>query len=150
MQDSQSTQILIVDDEPHICDLVSRWLQDKGYECVTAANVDEAWKLLQEDTFSLILLDIMMPEKAGVVLLHKMRERHMDVAVVMISGMDPEGMAEHTLEFGAHTYLPKPFDKVDIVVNVASALKRREEMLIAREHEKQLENEIRKLKAEKA
>ncbi len=149
MQDSQSTKILIVDDEPFIRDIVSRWLQDEGHECVSAANVAEAWKLLEKDTFSLMLLDIMMPEQAGIVLLHRMREKLMDVAVVMISGMDPEGMAEHTLEFGAHTYLPKPFDKVDIVINVASALKRREEMLQVRNRQKRLEDEIRELKSEK-
>ena len=145
MQDGQSTKILIVDDEHYICDIVSRWLEDEGYECVSAANVDEAWKILEDDTFSLILLDIMMPEKAGVVLLHKIREKHMDVAVIMISGLDP-GVAKETLALGAHTFLTKPFDQVDIVINVASALKRREEMLQARDRQKFLEEEIRELK----
>ena len=145
MQESQSTKILIVDDEHYICDIVSRWLGDEGYECVSAANVDEAWKILEEDTFSLMLLDIMMPEKAGVVLLYKIREKHMDVAVIMISGMEP-GIAKETLELGAYTFLTKPFDRVDVVINVASALKRREEMLQARDRQKFLEEEIRELK----
>jgi DNA-binding NtrC family response regulator len=139
MQDSESSKILIVDDEPFIRDIVSRWLQDERYECVSAASVDEAWKMLEEDTFSLVLLDIMMPEQAGIVLLHRMRERNMDVAVVMISGLEPDGMVEHTLECGAYTYLTKPFDKVDVVINVASALKRREEMLQAQDRQKRLE-----------
>ena len=146
MQDGQSTKILIVDDEHYICDIVSRWLEDEGYECVSAANVDEAWKILEDDTFSLILLDIMMPEKAGVVLLHQIREKHMDVAVIMISGLEPDGTAKETLELGADTYLTKPFDRVDVVINVASALKRREEMLQARDRQKLLEEEIRELK----
>jgi len=145
MQETQSTKILIVDDEHYIRDIVSRWLEDEGYECVCAANVDEAWKILEEDTFSLMLLDIMMPEKAGVVLLHKIRENHMDVAVIMISGLDP-GVAKETLALGAYTFLTKPFDQVDIVINVASALKRREEMLQARDRQKFLEEEIRELK----
>ena len=145
MQDGQSTKILIVDDEHYICDIVSRWLEDEGYECVSAANVDEAWKTLEEDTFSLMLLDIILPEKAGIVLLHKIREKHMDVAVIMISGMEP-GIAKDTLELGAYTYLTKPFEQVDVVINVASALKRREEMLQARDRQKFLEEEIRELK----
>jgi len=145
MQETQSTKILIVDDEHYIRDIVSRWLKDEGYECVSAANVDEAWKILEEDTFSLMLLDIMMPDKAGVVLLYKIREKHMDIAVIMISGLDP-GIAKDTLELGAYTYLTKPFDQVDVVINVASALKRREEMLQARDRQKFLEEEIRELK----
>lgn len=150
MQDGQSTKILIVDDEHYICDIVSRWLEDEGYECVSAANVDEAWKILEDDTFSLILLDIMMPEKAGVVLLHQIREKHMDVAVIMISGLEPDGTAKETLELGADTYLTKPFDRVDVVINVASALKRREEVLQARDRQKSLEEEIRELKRGKS
>jgi len=148
MQETQSTKILIVDDEHYIRDIVSRWLKDEGYECVSAANVDEAWKILEEDTFSLMLLDIMMPDKAGVVLLYKIREKHMDIAVIMISGLDP-GIAKDTLELGAYTYLTKPFDQVDVVINVASALKRREEMLQARDRQKLLEEEIRELKSSK-
>ena len=149
MQETQSTKILIVDDEHYIRDIVSRWLEDEGYECVSAANVDEAWKILEEDTFSLMLLDIMMPEKAGIVLLDQIREKHMDVAVIMISGMEP-GIAKDTLELGAYTYLTKPFDQVDVVINVASALKRREEMLQARDRQKLLEEEIRELKRGKS
>ncbi len=148
MPESQSTKILIVDDEHYICDIVSRWLEDEGYQCVSAANVDEAWKTLEEDTFSLMLLDIILPEKAGIVLLHKIREKHMDVAVIMISGMEP-GVAKETLELGAHTFLTKPFDRVDVVINVASALKCREEMLQARDRQTFLEEEIRELKSEK-
>ena len=149
MPESQSTKVLIVDDEHYIRDIVSRWLEDEGYECVSAANVDEAWKILEEDTFSLMLLDIMMPEKAGIVLLHKIREKHMDVAVIMISGMDP-GVAQETLELGAQTYLTKPFDRVDIVINVASELKHREENLQARARQRFLEKEIRELKRGKS
>ena len=149
MQETQSTKILIVDDEPHIRDIVSRWLKDEDYECVSAANVDEAWKILEEDTFSLMILDIMMPEKAGIVLLHKIRGQHMDVAVIMISGMEP-GIFKETLELGAYAYLAKPFDRVDVVINVASALKRREEVLQARDRQKSLEEEIRELKRGKS
>jgi DNA-binding NtrC family response regulator len=148
MLDSPLTKILVVDDEPFIRDIVSRWLQDEGHECVTAANVEEAWKILEEDTFSLMLLDIMMPEEVGIVLLHKIREKQMDLAVIMISGVEP-GIAKDTLELGAYMYLTKPFDKVDVVINVASALKRREEMLKARDCQKRLEDEIRELKSEK-
>ncbi len=69
----------------------------------------------------------------------------MDVAVIIISGMEP-GIAKDTLELGAYTFLTKPLDQFDVVINVASALKRREEMLQARDRQKFLEEEIRELK----
>lgn len=146
MQETQSNKILIVDDEPYICDIVSRWLQDEGYECVSAANVDEAWKILEEDTFSLMLLDIMMPEKPGMVLLYKIREKQLDVAVIIVTGLDSGGVATEVLECGAYAFVTKPLDRDEIVFNVVSALQRREEMLQVRDRQKFLEEEIRELK----
>ncbi len=128
MTQKTPTKILIVDDEPSICDLFSRWLTGEGYECVTAADVDEGWKLLTENGISLILLDIMMPEQPGVILLHKIREKHLDVAIIMVTSMDATGFAEETLELGAYAYISKPCDQDVIVLNVASALKRREQI----------------------
>ncbi len=134
------TKILIVDDEPAIRDILSRWLANEGYECVTAANVDEGWKLLTENGISLILLDIMMPEQPGVILLHKIREKHLDVAIIMVTSMDAAGFAEETLELGAYAYISKPCDQDVIVLNVGSALKRREEI-------KALKDQLQELKS---
>ena len=141
-------KILIVDDEPSIGEVLSRWLKKEGYECRTAANVDEACKVLEEESFSLILLDLMMPEKPGEVLLHFVRERYPNIAVVMATAIDDQGTALDLLRKGAFGYVIKPLDQRNIVVNVASALQRREAKLVARDYQKCLEEEVRVQTAE--
>ena len=140
MTQKTPTKILIVDDERSICDILSKWLTGEGYQCVTAANVEEGWKLLAENGFSLVLLDIMMPEKPGVVLLHKIREKHLDVAIIMVTGLDAAGFAKETLELGAYAYISKPCNQDVIALNVASALKHREQI-------KALKDQLQELKS---
>ena len=142
MTDSQPVKILIVDDEPPICDILSRWLEAEGYHCVSAANVEEAWKRLEEESFSLLLLDIMMPEKPGVVLLEMAREQHPEVAVIMVTGLDERNTAIDILRRGAYGYIMKPFDRDEIIINVANALQRRKAMLLARDYQQRLEEEV--------
>lgn len=142
-----ATKILIVDDEFYIRDILSQWLTEEGYECVTAGNVDEACKLLTENSFSLALLDMMMPEKPGTVILHRLREDHPQVAVLMVTALDDPGISAETHRLGAYGYITKPFDRDEIVGNIASALRRREEMLQAGESQKRLEQELRELKS---
>jgi putative two-component system response regulator len=142
-----ATKILIVDDEFYIRDILSQWLTEEGYECVTAGNVDEACKLLTENSFSLALLDMMMPEKPGTVILHRLREDYPQVAVLMVTALDDPGISAETHRLGAYGYITKPFDRDEIVGNISSALRRREEMRQAGESQKRLEQELRELKS---
>ncbi len=133
MTQEKSTQILIVDDEPYIRDILSRWLTGEGYHCISAANVDTALEFLAENNIGLILLDMMIPEKSGLVLLHKVQKNHPDVIVLMVSALDRPKLITGTLELGAYGYITKPFDRDEIVDHVVSALQHREEMLQARD-----------------
>ncbi len=128
MPENPPAKILIVDDERYIRDILSRWLEAEGYHCVTAANADAALKLLKANNISLILLDIMMPEQPGTVILHRVRERNPDVAFLVVSALDRRGMAADTFALGADGYITKPFDRDEIAHHVASALQRREEI----------------------
>ena len=147
MTEKTATKILIVDDEFYIRDILSQWLTEEGYKCVTAGDVDEACKLLTENSFSLALLDLMMPEKPGTVILHRLREDHPQVAVLMVTALDDPGISAESHRLGAYGYITKPFDRDEIVGNVASALRRREEALQAGESHKRLEQELRELKS---
>ena len=133
MTQKTPAKILIVDDEPDIREILSTFLADEGYHCVTAANVDAALKLLTANNISLILLDLMMPRKSGVAMLHKVREQYPDVVVLVVSGLDRPKLIKGILELGAYGYITKPFDGDEVVNHVASALQRREEKLMARD-----------------
>jgi DNA-binding response OmpR family regulator len=132
MTQTTPNAVLIVDDEPYIRDILSRFLTDAGHRCVTAASVDAALKLLGANNFSLILLDLMMPKKSGVTMLHKVKEQCPDVAVLVVSALDRQKLAAGLLKLGACGYITKPFDRDEIVNRVSSALQHREEVLLGR------------------
>jgi signal transduction histidine kinase len=134
---------LIVDDEPGICELLYHWLTSDGYECVTASNTEMALRLLESAAFQLVLSDIMMPGMSGIDLLTIIRARHPGTAVIMATAVDDRKTAITTLQVGAYGYVIKPFDKNEILINVANALERRRLVLRSEEYERVLEDKIR-------
>ena len=140
---SSSARILIVDDETYVRDVLSRMLSAEGYECDTAPDADEALRLLERDSYSLMVSDIMMPGKSGIELLTTARERHSDVAVVMITAVGDRETAIRALRLGAYAYVIKPFDHNEIIINVANALERRRLVLASKAYENGLEEKVR-------
>lgn len=138
----EAAKILVVDDEPHICQILWRWLTSDGYECVTAHSGETARKLLESGNFQLLVSDITMPGMSGIDLLSIIKTRFPDVAVIMATAVDDRNTATLSLELGAYGYVTKPFDKNDILINVANALERRRLALLSQEYEHTLEKEI--------
>jgi len=68
-----AAKILVVDDEPFICSILSRWLEMEGYDCKVAYSGEEALNLIESEEFALMLSDIMMPGMSGIELLAKAR-----------------------------------------------------------------------------
>ncbi|MFH0965065.1 MAG: HD domain-containing phosphohydrolase [Planctomycetota bacterium] len=143
MAPQNAVKILIVDDEPYIREILSRWLGAEGHECHTAATVDEGWDLLEKNGFSLIVTDIMMPGKSGIQLLTMAREHHSDVPVVMVTGVDDRKTAIRALELGAYGYVIKPFEQNEVVISVVNALERHRLLVSSREYEQRLEEKVR-------
>ena len=113
-----SDKILIVDDEPSIRTVLSRWPEKEGYECRMAADVDEACTILEEESFSLIILDLMMPGQSGEVLLRTVTEQYPDIAVVMATGIDSRDTVLELLRLGAFGYVIKPLEQREILILV--------------------------------
>lgn len=129
MTDRGKTRILIVDDEPHICEILCRWLRFEGYSCTMALCGDEALKALKENPFDLVLSDILMPGMSGMDLLQIMEPLFPDVAVLMVTAVDDLSTGVLAVELGAYGYVIKPFNKNEILISVAAALERRREKL---------------------
>lgn len=139
-----STRILIVDDEPYVCRVLSRWLSSEGYDCTTADSADEAWECLQSEDFSLVVSDIVMPGRSGIELLRMTRERLGDeVAFVMVTALDDRETAVRALQLGACGYTLKPFNKNEVILNIFNALERRRLTLESRAYELRLEEKVR-------
>jgi len=142
-------RLLIVDDEPYIREVLSRWLTSAGYDCVTAASGEKAWELLHRGSFSLLISDIKMPGMSGIMLLAMTKERLVrDVAVVMITAVDDRKTAIRALELGAYGYIIKPFDENEVIIHVVNALERRRLTLASRQYEQRLETEVRQQTAQ--
>ncbi len=147
--DPKSSSILIVDDEPSICEILARWLRREGYVCRTASSAEEALRCLSLYEFALLVSDIRMPGKSGLELLSLVRERFDDsIGVIMVTGVDDRKTAIHALELGAYGYIVKPFDENEVIIQVACATERRRLTLQSRQYEHRLEQEVRERTAE--
>ena len=115
-------KILIVDDEKPICDLIDLNLSASGYQCRTVQDGLEALKLIEEENFDLILLDIMLPGADGYDIMEYIRP--MGIPVIFITAKHEVRDRVKGLKLGADDYLLKPFDVVELVARVEAVLRR--------------------------
>lgn len=115
--------ILLVDDEKEIVDLVEIYLKNEGYNISKAYNALEALRLLNERTYHLVVLDIMMPGMDGLEALREIR-RIMITPVIMLSAKSEDIDKIMGLLTGADDYMTKPFNPLELVARVKSQLRR--------------------------
>jgi response regulator RpfG family c-di-GMP phosphodiesterase len=118
-------RVLVVDDDPLVRRSLGRLLERQGYETACAGSAADASRLLDEQAFDLALCDIRMPGESGLALVERVAADHPGVAVIMVSGLDDQHVAETALELGAYDYVLKPFRPNEVFVAVANALRRR-------------------------
>ncbi len=113
--------ILVVDDERIIRDGCVKILHKEGCDVQTAGSGEEGLNLLQENPFDLLLLDLKMPGLSGMEVLHRVREGHPGLLVVVITGYATVESAVEAMKAGAYDFIPKPFtpDQLRIVVHRA-------------------------------
>jgi len=144
MGNTPKARVLIVDDEPHICEILSRWLIADGYQCTTAFDGNAALRLLDTHEFQLVISDIMMPGISGVDLLHAIVGQYPATAVLMVTAVDDRQTGTLCLEIGAYGYIIKPFEKNEILINVSSALERRELAILSQEYDHNIQEHLRR------
>lgn len=120
-----SGPILIVEDIPHILELLEITLKFKGYEVITARNGDEALDYIQTEKPGLILTDILMPKLDGYALAQKVRSNPAtrDIPIIFVSAtfITPEDKA-FALSLGAVRFLEKPIEASELLLTVAEVL----------------------------
>jgi two-component system response regulator ResD len=115
--------VLVVDDEPSVRDVVVRYLKQEGYTTLEAGDGDAARALLETQTPSLIILDLMLPGMDGLALCRWIRERS-ELPVIMITALGEESDRLTGLELGADDYLTKPFSPRELMARVKAVLRR--------------------------
>lgn len=120
---SMSDLILIVDDDPHIREVVRFALQTAGFQTAEASNGREALALFAEMAPALIVLDILMPEMDGTDVCRTIRAKS-KVPIVFLSSRDEEVDRIVGLELGGDDYVTKPFSPRELVARVKAVLRR--------------------------
>lgn len=103
-------KILVVDDEQAICNMLKKFLAQKGYEALTAQNGEEGLRKVKEERPHVVLLDIRMPGMDGIETLKRIKEADKEVGVVMITAVNENETGRKCLELGAFDYITKPLD----------------------------------------
>jgi DNA-binding NtrC family response regulator len=142
-----SVRILIVEDEENIREVLRRGLSRAGYESVTAGGADQASELLEAKDLALVLLDITMPGKSGMMLLPEIVVQHPDVAVVMLTGVADVSIGVQAMRQGASDYINKPISLPDLIVRVEQALTKRALQMENRAYRRKLEELVEELGA---
>ncbi len=146
MNECAVAKILIVDDEPEICEILFRCLAGVGHKCRTAGSAEQAIDLLQSEEFQLVLVDLMMPGMSGMDLLTFINSQYHEIAVVIETGVDDVNTALMTFQLGAFGYITKPFKQNDVVISVANALERRRLLILNRNNENALSQQVNEKK----
>ncbi|HOX24495.1 MAG TPA: response regulator [Candidatus Krumholzibacteria bacterium] len=116
--DKRDVRVLVVDDEEGIVKALQLHLEMQGYTVETAGSGPEALAALERHRYDVVLSDIMMAEMDGVELLMRIKEKHGDTIVVMITAADSLAKVLSCRLYGAADYLLKPFDDLDAVTAV--------------------------------
>lgn len=117
-------KILIVDDDENIRRMLVKYLEKEDYIVQTAINGEEALDMVEEENFSLIMLDLKLPGKSGVQVLEDLRDRNIDTPVLIITGFGSIESAVKVMKLGAIDYLEKPFNPEQIKEQVNDIIKR--------------------------
>lgn len=115
--------ILVVDDDGRLCELLRRFLTDNGYHVSTAADAEEARAALRNFAFDLMVLDVMMPGQDGISFTGELRET-IDLPVLLLTARGETEDRINGLAAGADDYLVKPFDPRELLLRIATILRR--------------------------
>ena len=127
MASAPSLRILIVDDEPSICDVLSISLRKEGYSVVAETDPRRALERFRNERFHVVLQDLKMPEMDGLDLLRELKRLQEDAVVIIMTAYSTWDRAVEAMRLGAYAYVKKPFDtQVDIKGTIERALRVRD------------------------
>lgn len=115
--------ILIVDDENEIADLVELYLKSEDYVIRKAYNAEDALCMIAQETISLALLDIMLPDMDGFTLCQKIRKNHL-FPIIMLTAKSDDMDKINGLTLGADDYITKPFNPLEVAARVKTQIRR--------------------------
>ncbi len=124
-----SRKVLVVEDDPSIATGLRINLESEGYEVVVADDGERGLELARSLAPDLILLDVMLPRRNGLEVLHTLRSEGRTMPVIVLSAKTGEMDKVAGLELGAEDYVAKPFSLAELLARVRAALRRHSPVL---------------------
>ena len=123
--DSKPYHILVVDDEPDLCEILSFNLETEGYKVTTATSAEEALRL-DLTGFDLLLLDVMMEGMSGFAMARQLKqdEATARIPIIFLTARDTENDIVTGFNLGADDYISKPFSIREVMVRIMAVLRR--------------------------
>ena len=116
--------ILVVDDDPAICDTVEDALHLAGHATLRASNGDAALEIIRHERVSLVVLDVNMPKVSGFDVLRKLRALKDATPVILLTARDDRNDVIEGFRVGADDYVTKPFGLEELLLRIAAVLRR--------------------------
>lgn len=116
-------RILVIDDDAELCELLSQFLQNEGFEVRSAYSGEAGLREALTSQYSLVVLDVMLPGTDGFTVLRRLREKS-KIPVLMLTARGEDVDRILGLEFGADDYMPKPFNPRELAARIRAILRR--------------------------
>ncbi|UCF92895.1 MAG: diguanylate cyclase [Desulfobacterales bacterium] len=124
-QFKKDIHILVVDDDPGIRETMCEYIQNAGYISHYAASAEEAIELINDNTFQIVITDILLPGMGGLELTDKIK-RHKDADVIVMTGYSGDYSYEEAINIGASDFVIKPVRLEELLLRVKRVLKERQ------------------------
>ncbi len=118
-----STKILVVDDEKEIADFIELYLRNENYEVFKFYNGRDALDCVDRETIDLAILDVMLPDIDGFMILNEIRKTH-NFPIVMLTAKTGSMDKINGLTLGADDYIEKPFEPLELMARVKAQIRR--------------------------
>ena len=115
MSEDKATKILIVDDDPSMIRTMTEALKEEGFEIVSAPDGNQGLACIEFFQPDLVILDLMMPKRSGLLVLEGMREMEQYIPAIMVTGNDGNRHRHYAEILGVDAYLTKPI-RVELLV----------------------------------
>jgi len=145
MENTFNAKVLLVDDEEEFISTLSQRLETRDLNVTTASSGQEAVELTDQQDFDAILLDITMPGMDGIETLKRIKEKHPEAEIIMLTGHGSIASTVEAMKSGAEDYLEKPVDMSELLAKIKEA--RDKHVLILQRQSKEQINEILKRKS---
>lgn len=119
-------KILVVEDEPSLRELIIRTLEKERYLAESAPDYNTAIRKIEDYSYDCILLDIMLPDGNGLMLLEEIKKMNKSDNIIIISAKDSLEDKITGLELGADDYLAKPFHLAELVARIKTVIRRKQ------------------------